>query len=99
MGKTKNVEIDYDLDDFTTEEIIEHLGWEADNLTDHELTELKKIVKDVDECFAEQVLAENYLYQQIERVTSAVDSWKLDVILDNLDKYTYTEICEMFEKK
>jgi hypothetical protein len=92
-------EFDTDLDDFSTEEIIDHLEWEADNLTSFELKKLKKIVKDTDECFADQVLGENYLYQQIESLTSAIDRWKLDIILKNLDKYTYAEICEMFENK
>lgn len=99
MGKTKSVELDYDLDDFTTEEIIDHLEWEADNFTTFELQKLKKIVKDSDECFADQVLAENYLYQKIDTLPSAVDKWKLEVILENLHKYSYTEICEMFENK
>jgi hypothetical protein len=99
MSKYKDVEIEFDLDDFTTEEIIDHLEWEADNLTTFELQRLKKIVKDTDECFADQVLGENYLYQQIESLTSAIDRWKLDIILKNLDKYTYLEICEMFENK
>lgn len=99
MGKTKSVEIDYELDDFSIEEILDHLEWEADNLTTFELTKLKKIVKDTDECFADQVLAENYLYQKIENLPSAVDRWKLEVILENLHKYTYAEICEMFENK
>lgn len=45
MGKTKSVEIDYELDDFSTEEILDHLEWEADNLTTFELTKLKKLLK------------------------------------------------------
>lgn len=92
-------EFDTYLDDFSTEEILDHLEWEADSFTPSELKKLKKIVKDTDECFADQVLAENYTYQKIESLTSAVDKWKLDVILENLHKYTYTEICEMFENK
>lgn len=99
MEKTKYVEVDYDLDDFTTEEIIEHLKFEASNFTTHELKELKEIVKDTDECFAEQVLSENSLYQKIVSLPSSIDVWKLEIVLENLHKYSYLEICEMFEDK
>lgn len=90
-------EFESDLNDFSKEEIIDHLKWE--NLSHSELKELKKIVKDTDESFADEVLAENSLYQKIISLDSATDRWKIEVILENLDNYTYAEICEMFEKK
>ena len=90
-------EFESDLSEFSTEDIIDHLKWE--DLSHSELRDLKKIVRDTDESFAEEVLAENSLYQKIISLESATDRWKLDVILENLDKYTYAEICEMFENK
>jgi hypothetical protein len=88
-----------ELGEFTIEEIIEHLEWEADNITLHEFKKLKEIVKDVDEVFSEKTLAENYLYQKILSLECAIDRWKLDIILENLHKHTYNEICEFFENK
>lgn len=88
---------DSDLDDFSIEEILDHLEWEADSMTQSELNKLKKIAKDTDETFAEQVLAENTLYQKIISLGSAEDVWKMEVIIENLRKFTYTEICQIFE--
>lgn len=90
-------EFESDLSDFSTEDIIDHLKWES--LSHSQLKELKEIVKDTDESFADEVLAENSLYQKIISLDSATDRWKIEIVLENLDKYTYAEICEMFEKK
>ena len=84
-----------DLSDFSNDEIINHLRYE--DFSHSQLRELKKIVKDSDESFADQVLAENQLYQRVVSLDSATDKWKFEVILENLGKYTYAEICEMFE--
>ncbi len=92
-------EFESDLDDFSMEDILDHLEWEADSMSLDELNKLKKIVKDTDETFAEQVLSENRLYQKIEALTSAEDHWKIDVVLENLHKFSYVEICQIFEKQ
>jgi hypothetical protein len=39
------------------------------------------------------------LVEQVKEIKSLDDLMKLNVIMDNLDKYTYLEICEMFEGK
>lgn len=95
MGK-KNIDID--LDDFSIDEIIQHLTWESDKITKTQLNDLKSLTKDVAEDISEQVLKENILYQKIVSLDSSVDKWKMDVILKNLDKFNYLEICEIFEK-
>lgn len=86
------------LDDFSIDEILEHLEWRADYITLSQLNQLKTITKDTDESFAEQMLAENALYQKIISLDSAVDMWKMEVIIQNLQKFSYTEICQIFEK-
>jgi hypothetical protein len=95
MGKK---DIDIDLDDFSIDEIIQHLTWESDKITKTQLNDLKSLTKDVAEDISEQVLKENTLYQKIISLESSVDKWKMDVILKNLDKFNYLEICEIFEK-
>jgi hypothetical protein len=42
---------------------------------------------------------EYVLAEQVKEMKSLDDVMKLNVIIDNLGKYTYLEICEMFEGK
>jgi hypothetical protein len=49
---------------------------------------------------AEEILDNNEILKNlIAKRTSLIDQMKMEVILENLDKYEYLEICEMFEGK
>jgi hypothetical protein len=49
---------------------------------------------------AEEILDNNEILKNlITKRTSLIDQMKMEVILENLDKYEYLEICEMFEGK
>jgi hypothetical protein len=77
---TKSVDVDYDLNDFELNEIIEHLSLESSYLTEAQVRKIKQIVNDSSE-------------------SSMIDQMKMNVIAQNLDKYDYLQICEMFEGK
>ena len=77
---TKSVDVDYDLNDFELNEIIEHLSLESSYLTKAQVRKIKQIVNDSSE-------------------SSMIDQMKMNVITQNLDKYDYLQICEMFEGK
>jgi len=79
--------IDYDLDDFDLDEIIEHLSWESDSLSKAQVSKIKEIINDSEESLSDTPS------------NSMIDQMKMEVILQHLDKYDYLQICEMFEGK
>ncbi len=95
---SKMVEVDMDLDDFDIDEIIDHLKWHGDELTVRQVNNIREITKDCEYNFAEEELEKNELYQKLKVHDSLNDVMKLEVIASNLDKFSYQEICEMFEK-
>lgn len=72
-------EIYVDLDDFDTNEIIEHLSWKSSSLSQNQISRINNII--------------------ISSRNSMIEQMKMEVILQNLDKYDYLQICEIFEGK
>lgn len=97
MG-TKIVEVDMDLDDFEIDDIIEHLKWNSEDLNVRQVSEIREITKDCEYEFAQEELLKNVLYQKIKTFDSLNDTMKLEVVLTNLDKLSYNQICDIFEK-
>jgi len=79
--------IDYDLDDFDLDEIIEHLSWNSNELTRGQVAKIKSVINDAEESLSDTPS------------NSMIDQMKMEVILQHLDKYDYLQICEMFEGK
>ncbi|MEI6880375.1 MAG: hypothetical protein WCK82_03455 [Bacteroidota bacterium] len=96
---TKQIDVDCDLSDFELDEIIEHLSWESSSLTRAQVSRIKHIINDSEESLSDEILNENKLYKSITSRNSMIDEMKMEVIIQNLDKYGYLEICEMFEGK
>jgi hypothetical protein len=82
---TKSIDVDYDLDDFDLDEIIDHLSWNSEELTKEQVSKIKEIINDSEE--------------SITPSNSMINQMKMEVILQHLDKYDYLQICEMFEGK
>jgi len=82
---TKSIDVDYDLDDFDLDEIIDHLSWNSEELTKEQVSKIKKIINDSEE--------------SITPSNSMINQMKMEVILQHFDKYDYLQICEMFEGK
>jgi hypothetical protein len=82
---TKSIDVDYDLDDFDLDEIIDHLSWNSEELTKKQVSKIKEIINDSEE--------------SITPSNSMINQMKMEVILQHLDKYDYLQICEMFEGK
>jgi hypothetical protein len=82
---TKSIDIDYDLNDFDLDEIIDHLSWNSEELTKAQVSKIKEIINDSEE--------------SITPSNSMINQMKMEVILQHLDKYDYLQICEMFEGK
>jgi hypothetical protein len=96
MSKTKEVE--YDLDDFEVDEIIDHLDGLCE-FTREQTQKLKRIINDSEEEYAEEVLKENELYQAVISVNETLlDTMKLELILGNLGNVSYDQIYELFKK-
>ena len=96
MG-TKIVEVDMDLDDFEIDDVIEHLKWNAEELNVRQVGKIREITKDCEYEFAQEELLKNVLYQKIKTFDTLNDTMKLEVILTNLDKFSYNQICDIFE--
>jgi ADP-dependent phosphofructokinase/glucokinase len=96
---TKSIDVDYDLDDFDLDEIIEHLSWNSNELKRGQVTKIKSVINDAEESISDEILNENTLYKAIASRKSMIDQMKMEVILQHLDKYCYLQICEMFEDK
>jgi hypothetical protein len=96
---SKSIDVDYDLNDFDLDEIIEHLSWESSSLSRAQVSKIKQIINDSEESLSDEILNENKLYKSITFRNSMIDEMKMEVIIQNLDKYGYLEICEMFEGK
>lgn len=94
----KIVEVDMDLDDFEIDDIIEHLKWNADELNVRQVGKIREITKDCEYEFAQEELDKNELYQKLKVFNSLNDVMKLEVIISNLDNFSYNEICKFFEK-
>lgn len=96
MSKSKMVE--YDLDDFEVDEIIDHL----DGLcvfTQEQTRKLKSIINDSEEEYSEEILKENELYQAVIACNNSLDdTMKLELILDNLGDVSYDQIYKLFKK-
>jgi hypothetical protein len=82
---TKSIDIDYDLNDFDLDEIIDHLSLNSEELTKAQVSKIKEIINDSEE--------------SITPSNSMINQMKMEVILQHLDKYDYLQICEMFEGK
>ena len=82
---TKSIDVDYDLDDFDLDEIIDHLSWNSEELTKEQVSKIKEIINDSEE--------------SITPSNSMINQMKMEVILQHFDKYDYLQICEMFEGK
>lgn len=87
-----------DLDDFEIDDIIEHLKWNADELNVRQVGKIREITKDCEYEFAQEELDKNELYQKLKVFNSLNDVMKLEVIISNLDNFSYNEICKFFEK-
>ena len=96
---SKSIDVDYDLDDFEMDEIIEHLSWNSNELTRGQVAKIKSVINDAEESLSDEILNENTLYKAIASRKSMIDKMKMEVILQHLDKYDYLQICEMFEGK
>jgi hypothetical protein len=46
---TKSIDVDYDLDDFDLDEIIDHLSWNSEELTKEQVSKIKEIINDSEE--------------------------------------------------
>lgn len=91
-------EVEFDLDDFEMDDIIEHLKWNGETLNIRQVGKIRDIIKDCEYEFAQEELLKNVLYQKIKTFDSLNDTMKLEVILTNLNKFSYNEICDIFEK-
>lgn len=94
---TKYKEVEVDLDDFSTDEIIDHLENIGD-LTQNQTLKLKNIIDDSEEEYSELVLIENKLYQELIKHTSLDDQMKIEIILANLHKVSYNEVYNFFKQ-
>jgi hypothetical protein len=90
--------IEVELDDFSFDEIIEYVCDNADYINSYQNGLLKKAIRYSEESYVDEVLDENQLYRKLSRLESLNDVMKLEVILENLDKLDYSQICEIFEK-
>ena len=85
--------INIGLDEFDSDEIINHLENISKHLTEKQINKLRKI------CGLSP--SENFKYvnlsEKIKKENLLVNDMKLEVILNNLDKYDYAKICEIFE--
>ena len=91
-------EVEFDLDDFDFDEIIEYVCDNADIIDRSQNAKLKRAIRYSEESYVDEVLGENDLYRKLSRLESLTDVMKLEVILENLDKVDYLKICEIFEK-
>jgi hypothetical protein len=91
-------EVEFDLDDFDFDVILEYVCENADGITIRQNELLKKAIRYAEESYSDEVLAENDLYCKVSKIESLTDVMKLEVILENLHKLDYLKICEIFEK-
>jgi len=91
-------EVEFDLDDFDFDEIIEYVCDNAGFIDRSLNAKLKRAIRYSEESYIDEVLDENELYRKLSRLESLTDIMKLEVILENLDKLDYLQICEIFEK-
>lgn len=91
-------EVEFDLDDFDLDEIIEYVCDNAELIDRRQNTQLKTAIRYAEESYIDEVLGENDLYRKLSRLESLTDVMKLEVILENLHKLDYLKICEIFEK-
>lgn len=85
--------IDVDLNEFSDDEIINHIEHVYKHLNEKQINKLRKICG-----FS---IKENFqndkILKKIKEKNLLVDDMKLEVILSNIDKYDYLKICEIFE--
>ena len=96
---SKSREVEFDLSDFSLEEILEHLDSNSNELTKVQKNKLKEIIDDVEEDLTFRELCDDPMYQAATSVSSLNNVMKMEVIVANIDKYTYPQICELFEGK
>lgn len=87
-----------DLDDFDVDDIIEHLNHET--ITHEQKKRLKQIIRDAEVDLAEEILSQDVLYQKLSKIQdSMVEEMKLEIVLNNISKFSLTEIIDLFENK
>jgi|LakMenEpi03Aug12_release.lakeMendotaPanAssembly.Ray.scaffolds.fasta_scaffold852263_2 hypothetical protein len=86
--------VDIKLDNFSDDEIISYLERNINHIGPKNLNRLRTLCG-----FRQSVnldLGEEY--QKIRKRNLFVDNLKMEVIINNFDKYDYQQICEFFEK-
>jgi|Laugrespbdmm15dd_1035085.scaffolds.fasta_scaffold154972_1 hypothetical protein len=91
-------EVEFDLDDFDFDEIVEYVCDNAEFIDLRLNAKIKRAIRYSEENYVDEILGENELYCKLSRVESLTDAMKLEVILENLDKLDYSQICDIFEK-
>ena len=86
--------IDIQLDEFGDDEIINYLERNIHHVSSKNLSRLRSL------CGFKQPPTSSFgeLYEKISKRNLFVDDLKMEIILKNIDKYDYQQICEFFEK-
>jgi len=98
MRHYRTVELEFEIDEFKTDELITEIGYrvEGGDLSKQQIDKLKEIIKHDEEAMLESYILEHEQHRFVEKA-SLSNVMKLDVIFKNLDKFTYLDICEIFE--
>lgn len=91
-------EVEFDLDDFTEDEMIEHLESYAHHLDMKQIKRLRNVIKEGEENLVDDILKENEIYTLVTSYSTINDEIKIKIILENLHKFSLTEISKIFEK-
>ena len=98
---SKSREVEFDLSDFSLEEILEHLDSNSNELTKVQKNKLKEIIDDVEEDLTFRELCDDPMYQAATSVSSLNNVMKMEVIhpKENVYNWRFADSIVAFAKR